>query len=83
MFTEIDLIKYNNIMSSDSKESLSMMVNNSAKINKTNYQYHFPYQLNIEKDQTYDVRNAGPGLGQAQIVAELNRYQENFVNLSE
>ena len=55
MFTEIDLIKYNNIMSSDSKESLSMMVNNSAKINKTNYQYHFPYQLNIEKEQTYDV----------------------------
>ena len=55
MFTEIDLIKYNNLMSSDSKESLSMMVNNSANINKTNYQYHFPYQLNIEKDQTYDV----------------------------
>ena len=55
MFTEIDLIKYNNIMSSDSKESLSMMVNNSANINKTNYQYHFSYQLNIEKEQTYDV----------------------------
>ena len=49
------------------KNILTMMVNNSTNINKTNI--HLSPQLTEHKkggDMTYDVGNPDPGFGQAQ-----------------
>jgi len=48
-----------------------MMVNNSTNINKANNDLS-PQIIEHKKTMTYD-RNPGPGLGQAQIVAGVNR----------
>jgi hypothetical protein len=43
------------------------MVNNSTNVSKTNN--HLSQQiksLSIQQTKTYDLKNAGPGLGQAQ-----------------
>jgi len=42
------------------KKVLTVMVNNSTNINKTNN--HLSSQLNTKKFTTYDVGNPGPGL---------------------
>jgi hypothetical protein len=44
-----------------------MTVNNSSNINKTNYNMSPQIIMNTKSTTTYDVRNADPALGSAQI----------------